>query len=126
MWTASISNVVKDPVAEMARVTINFINDDGRSRSIIERISEPSHLKRIVSDGIREMNRRDEIRQLILAPPIGTVNLTSPPPTVADLAMRAYGNKRQELINKKQDLDLGLCMQAEYDILKAETLSLKP
>ncbi len=36
-----------------------------------------------------------------------------------------YPQKRQELIQAKQDLDLGLIQQADYDALLQETIALK-
>lgn len=126
-WTANIKSVSSDPTAPVAKVEIEYI-DGERKKIVVERISEPSSITKIVSDGIRELTRIDEVASLIANPPIGEVkvNLTPPEPTAEKVALQEYQQARQNLKLLKEDLDLGLIGEAEYTKALNEVLLLKP
>lgn len=119
MWKANIQSVATDQTASIANVTIKYINDDGRTKTVTERVSEPSAVAKIASDGLRELNRIDTITEFISNPVLGEVDFALPTPTQEELDKQTYQQKRQELISLKQDLDLGLIDQTTYDTFLA-------
>jgi hypothetical protein len=56
-----------------------------------------------------------KIEDFIVNPPLGKIDYTIPEPTQEELDKQAYDKKRQDLIQAKQDLDLGLIDQTTYD-----------
>lgn len=125
MWKANIISIEQDPDAILARVKIQYLNDDTREKTVIERISEPETLKQIVANGIAELNRIDRVADFIANPPLGEIDLTPPAPTDEQLNLQAYGQKKQELIQAKTDLDLGVIEKVAYEVLLADVKDAK-
>lgn len=127
MWNASLNKVSVDSQVEgVAIITIEYTHPDGRTKTVEERISEPNSIKKIASDAIKELNRIDSIKEFISSPLLGEITLVQSAPTEEELNKQVYSAKRQLLTIAKQDLDLGIIIQEDYDTLLAETISLKP
>ena len=113
MWIANIKSVKADPTASVAQVEIEYSNGTD-TKVVVERISSPETIKTIVRNGVNELNRIDEIYKLIEKPPLGVVDFTNIS-TPEDLEKIEYENKRQELIRLKEDVNLGLITEEDYD-----------
>src|SRR3990167_6601768 len=100
MWIANITAVASDEIASIAKVTIEY-SDGVRNKIITERISDPDSIKKIVLDGINELNRIDAINELIANPPVGEVDLSIPQPTQEQLDEQAYQQKKTAIDSGK-------------------------
>ncbi len=115
MWTASITKVEQDPTPNVASVTFQYDNDDGRKPIIVvERISDPKTIKQMAFNGVTALTNADDIADLIANPSLGPVDLT-PQPTQDQLDQATYQQQRAALIQAKQDLDIGLLTQEDFD-----------
>ena len=112
MWTAKIIKVEADSMEGTANVTYEYTSDDSRKLSIVEKISDASSIKRIAVMGIAELERKDSIASLIANPPIGEVD-TKPEVNPGT----NYQKKRSALIMAKQDLEIGLISNEQYQTI---------
>lgn len=114
MWKAQILSINSDPNAFLAQVEIKYFKGN-EEMIVMERVSEPESIKKIITDGVVELNRVDRIKNLILNPTLGEVDVTVPEPTPEVIEEKQYQENRQKLIVMKQDLDLGLITQDTYN-----------
>ncbi len=122
MWTGNKKSIIADPVPGIFVMTVTY-TDGQNTQEITDRYSDPNEqtIKKIISDKINELNRIDAVNALIANPTLGPVDLTPPQPTQEQLDENAYNQQRQQLIQSKQDLDLGLIQQSDYDSLLQDT-----
>jgi hypothetical protein len=85
-------------------------------------------LKNYCQDKIRALEIEDsipteqtKIDDFIKNPPLGVIDLTPPPPTDAEVLQQKISNLR----DLKEQIDLGLVDQVDYDVLLADTKALK-
>ncbi len=126
MWSVQIKSIEQDPVPFIAKVTFEYSHTDGRKQEIVERISDPSAYTRIAKNGVNELERKDAINAFIANPPLGAIDFTPPQQTQDQIDAQVFSQKRQALIQAKQDLDIGLIDQTTYDASLAEVSALKP
>jgi len=123
MWKANIKSIEKDNISQqVAKITFVYINSDGRSKVITERISDPNSIKIIAKNGIKELQRQDDINDLILNPKLGEINFTEP---IAELTPEQKAEEdftlgKEKLKEMKENVYLGLSEQTEYDLLLAK------
>lgn len=121
MWKAIIKSVEADSTPSVAKVA--FVYSEGkRTKEVLERISNPTSIKRIAQNAIDELNRIDMIKELVEKPTLGEIDFTPPAPPDTS---KDYNFQRQALITMKQDLDLGIVSQADYDKQLELVISLK-
>jgi hypothetical protein len=63
------------------------------------------------------LEQQKEINDFMANPPLGVIDTSFPQPTQEELDQEAYQIQREALILAKQDLDLGLITQDDYNIL---------
>jgi hypothetical protein len=124
MWKASIRSVLSDATPSVAQVTIEYA-DGERVKTVVERISDPNSIKQIALNGLKELNRADDIASLIANPTLGELDFSTPGPTQGEIEKQTYEQKRRELIQVKQDLDLGLINQTTYETKLSEVKALQ-
>lgn len=127
MWSVNIESIIADATPGVAQVTYVYSNDDGsnRTKTIVERISDPTSLNQIAIYGINELNRVDAIAALITNPPLGVIDLSQPQPTQEQLDQQTYNQQRQDLIQAQQDLSLGLITQDDFNAQQAIVVTAK-
>lgn len=126
MWTSNIISVEADDVSGIAKITFRYVHFDGRVKDIVERISEPDSVKKIASDGLRELNRIDAIADLISNPPLGEIDFSIPSLNQEQIEEKKYIEKRNKLIQLKQDLDLKLIDEETYNEALSQSVSINP
>lgn len=114
MWKAEILSINSDPNAFVAQVEIRYFNDN-EEKIVMERVSEPSSIKGIITNGISELNRIDRVKELIQNPTLGEIDIAAPSLTEEEIAEIEYQKNRQKLITMKKDLDLGLIDHDTYN-----------
>lgn len=126
MYTAKIISITADQTPGVAQVTFVYSNGVDEDKKITERVSDPNTYKSIAANAINELNRLENVKSFIENPPIGVIDFSVPQPTDEQIALQNYNSKKQQLITAKQDLDLELLSQQDYDNLLAEVKKLTP
>lgn len=110
MWTAEIKKVVKNELD--IDLEVEFTN--GVTQNLIPfKISDPSSVHSIIK---RQLDQYEKIEKSNLS--LGPVTFVTPEvvePTEKEIEERLYQQKKNELVVLKQDLDLKLITQEEYD-----------
>lgn len=126
MYTSKIVNVELDEEAILARITVEYYKDGVLVDTQVHRTGELKTLAGIAQQQINEYQRRDILVDYIAKPPIGESPIPSPVELTQDqLNARAFQQKRQALVQAKQDLDLGLIEQSEFDSVQADVIQVK-
>ena len=124
-WTVAITSIVEDATTGIARVTYVY-TAGAKTDTVIERVADVNSIKKIAIDHVNELNRKEAIDELIKSPTTGTLDLGPPVLTDEQIRQQRYITARQNLIDSKVDLDLGLIDQAAYNILRDRVIALKP
>jgi len=126
MWKTNIKSVVRDEgKSDIAKVTFEYVHTDGRKHEVTERVSEPSSIKTIAQNAMRELQRKDDIENLISNPTLGEI-VFSTPPTQEELDKAAYIQQVEELRLLKEQVSLGLVTETEYQAKLTEVKVTEP
>ena len=117
MLTSIIKQVYASDTQSVANVEIEYSNGK-ETKEITYRVSDPDSITQISRNQIAEFERIDKINELIKNPPLGEINTTVS--IVEKTEEQLFEEKRNDLIRKKKDLELGLISQKEYDKLLIE------
>ena len=122
MWTHNITQ--KSIEDGQLRVIVGFT--DGAIQ--FDRIYFPNSLIQLKNQIQNELDRLESQDILKESVNLGTIDLTiiTTPPSDAQLAQQVYDQKRSDLFKAKLDLDLGLLLKADYDLLVQDALSCQP
>ncbi len=130
MWKAKINSIERTvdggKEISMANVEYEYFHDDGRSKIVVERISEPTSINQIAMNAIKELERVDAVADLINNPIIGEIEFTREL-TPEEQSQLEEQNKRAKLIGLKNDFDIKLIDQTEYEakVLTVKTSEIK-
>jgi len=117
MWTSIIKQVYASDTPSIANVEIEY--SSGKiTKEVTYRVSDPDSITQIARNQIAEFERIDKINELIKNPPLGVIGTTVS--VVEKTEEQLFEEKRNDLIRKKKDLELGLIEQQEYDSLLIE------
>lgn len=128
-WTATIKSAQRTARGTSVALSIEF-SDGDRRYTIPYEFSNMADVPRQCRNQIELLQGVDdylaaehtgEVVNYVLPTPE-----PQPKPTDEQKAQIAYQQKRTELLNAKQDLELGLIEQATFDALKADVISAKP
>lgn len=121
-WTAKTTSITKDSKHDAA-VTVIYTNG---TDTITETIaaSSPAIIDQQIKNKVAQFQVVDDY---IATKTPGDVDLTPPTPKVPDAPtpLQIYQIARSALIQTKEDLDLGLITQDEYNKAVGEVMSLK-
>jgi hypothetical protein len=73
LWSVSVASITADAVPGIAAVTFAYTCEDGRSKTVTERISDPTSISLIGANGVKELTRIDDIAVLIANSSTATV-----------------------------------------------------
>jgi hypothetical protein len=129
MYTVTLKKVEADINFPNVSVSTLEFNNGVRIVTDVERgLYTCDSLKNYCQDKIRALEIEDsipteqtKIDDFIKNPPLGVIDLTPPPPTDEEVLQQKISNLR----DLKEQVDLGLVDQVDYDVLLADTKALK-
>jgi hypothetical protein len=124
MWQAKDIKYNGDNSEGVIGVSVFFESDNGRKATIDNRVSDPDSIKQIITNSLVEFERKDKLAEFLKNPPALEEIMKTEEPTVDE--NKEYNDKKQQLVQAKTDMDLGLITQREYDSLLDEVVALKP
>lgn len=121
MWTYNIQNASLDNNGN-ATVLVQFLKDGSLRFSRLLTIYSVDSLKLQVQSQLDLLTKNEAT---VAEVNLGVTDLTPTPPTQEELDRQAYAAKRAELIQAKQDLDLGLIDDVAYGSLLGQVSAVK-
>lgn len=124
MYTVNIKNAFESETRGIFVLDVEYFKDDILITVLSYRISEPDSVKELINNQIKQYKKVDAVD---LGTLIGSVDLTVAEPTeVPPTDQEIYETAKNNLRQLKEDLDLGLVSQDEYDGVLTQTKKLKP
>jgi hypothetical protein len=124
MWSIKDLKYNGDNSDGIIGITFLFAHDDGRTAVIDNRISDPSSIKQTITNSLAEFERKDKLAGFLKNPPTLDEIMAVPTPVIDP--NQAYNEKKSQLVQAKNDLELGLIKSIQYDNLLEEVIKLKP
>jgi len=125
MWKSKLQSVEIDPQNNsFALLHFLFEHTDERTEAVMDRFSDPREYLVYARNYLKKLELADALALFVATPPIGEIDLSVPPPkveTAKEREEREYEESRRDLIQAKQDLEMKLITQAEFDA-KAQTV----
>ena len=123
MWKSKLQSVERDPHNNsFVLLTFLFEHTDRRTEVVMDRFSDPKGYLQYVKDFLRNLEMKDALETFISNPPIGDIK-TEPDiieQTPEEKRKQEFVFAREGLTRAKQDLEMKLITQAEFDIKVAE------
>lgn len=126
IWTAKINSTRKNEVGDV-EVSMTYENGVDSPINEIIRTSTPAMINQMIKNRVAQLQA---VEDYVADAQVGVVDTTpvvvaSNVPTQEDLDKQAYLDKRNALLSLKQDVDLGITEQTDFDKALDEVKALK-
>lgn len=115
MWTTKIKNVFKQGDTQFA-FTVDFYKDGNLFDSFnFQNVSDPDSIKTLIRNRLNQYMKIDQLNIVE-----GDIDVSLPVislPTQHDLDLAEFQRQKSLVVSAKQDLDLGVISQQDYDAI---------
>lgn len=121
MWTANI--IKKEFEVNQINITVEFGDGVQKFTEKIGMVSK-TNFEDTIRKRLKDLETLNSVKEEVnvgqIIPP------TPPEPTPEEIKKQKYLGKRAELVIAKQDLDMGIISEGDFNALQTEVISLKP